>query len=212
MREKKLESQQKVENEMTSMKLKKIFAALALATVATSASATVLTFDSLTAMVYGDGASLLANMGYDGQNLTYVEAGFQLTLHAPNSAPGAAHISDGTYWEQTYNWHDGIENGLDTFVTLTRVGGGLFNLLGFDYYTNLSSVSADGAAAGFIQDEGSWNTALNGISELRLGSGAFNEIDNISVENASAAVPLPGTLPLLLAGLAVCALARRRRQ
>ena len=197
---------------MTTMKLKKIFAALALATAATNASATVLTFDSLTAMVYGDGAPLLANMGYDGQNLTYVESGFQLTLNAPNAAPGAAHISDGTYWEQTYNWHDGIENGLDTFVTLTRVGGGVFKLLGFDYYMEGSSISADGAQVGYLQDGGAWSTALNGISELRLSSGAFNEIDNISVENASAAVPLPGTVPLLLAGLAVAALARRRRQ
>ena len=199
---------------MTTMKSKKIFTALALAlaTAATSASATVLTFDSLTAMVYGDGAPLLANMNYNGQNLTYLESGFQLTLNAPNAAPGAAHISDGTYWEQTYNWHDGFENGLDTFVTLTRVGGGLFNLLGFDYYADGSRVSADGTQVGFIQDEGTWNMALNGISELRLSSGAFNEIDNISVENASAAVPLPGTVPLLLAGLAVCALARRRRQ
>lgn len=197
---------------MTITKLKKIFAALALTAAATSASATVLTFDSLTAMVYGDGAPLLANMSYDGQNLTYVESGFQLTLHAPNAAAGAAHISDGTYWEQTYNWHDGFENGLDTFVTLTRVGGGLFNLLSFDYYADLSSVSADGTQLGFIQDVGSWNTALNGISELRLSSGAFTEIDNIGVENASAAVPLPGSAPLLLAGLAVFALARRRRQ
>ncbi len=197
---------------MMSVKFKKILAALFLGAAASSASATVLTFDGLTAMVYGDGAPLLANMSYDGQNLVYVESGFQLTLHAPNAAAGAAHISDGTYWEQTYNWHDGLENGLDTFVTLSRVGGGLFNLLGFDYYTDLSGVSADGSLVGSIQDEGSWNTALNGIGELRLSSGAFNEIDNVSVENADAAVPLPGTVPLLLAGLAVCALARRRRQ
>ena len=98
---------------MTSKKLKKIFAALALVTAGTSPSAAVLTFDGLTAMVYGDGAPLLANMNYDGQNLNYLESGFQLTLHAPNAAPGAAHISDGTYSEQTYNWHDGFENGLD---------------------------------------------------------------------------------------------------
>jgi hypothetical protein len=200
---------------MTTKKLKTIFAALALATAATSASAAVLTFDGLTAMVYGDGAPLLANMNYDGQNLNYVESGFQLTLHAPGAAPGAAHISDGTYLEQTYNWHDDFENGPDSFVTLSRVGGGLFNLLGFDYYADASTVWADGSLVGFLQDEGSWNMGLNGISELRLSSGAFNELDNLNVETATApagAVPLPGTVPLLLAGLAAGALSRRRQQ
>ena len=198
---------------MTTMKLQKIFAAMALATVAASTSATVLTFDSLTAMAYGDGAPLLANMHYDGQNLTYVESGFQLTLNAPNAAPDAAHIGDGTYSEQTYNWHDGFENGPDTFVTLTRVGGGLFNLLGFDYYADGSSVWADGTLVGFIQDAGSWSMGLSGIGELRLGSGAFNELDNLNVETAAAAaVPLPGTVSLLLAGLAAGALSRRRQQ
>ncbi|MFL6635106.1 MAG: PEP-CTERM sorting domain-containing protein [Massilia sp.] len=200
---------------MTTKKLKTIFAALVLATAATSAGAAVLTFDGLTAMVYGDGAPLLANMNYDSQNLNYVESGFQLTLHAPGTAPGAAHISDGTYLEQTYNWHDGFENGLESFVTLSRVGGGLFNLLGFDYYADGSSVWADGSLVGFLQDEGSWTMGLNGISELRLSSGAFNELDNLNVETAMAppaAVPLPGTVPLLLAGLAAGALSRRRQQ
>lgn len=198
---------------MTTVKLQKIFAAMALATAAASASATVLTFDRLTAMAYGDGAPLLANMNYDGLNLTYLESGFQLTLNAPNAAPGTAHIGDGTYSEQTYNWHDGLENGPDTFVSVTRVGGGLFNLLGFDYYTDGSSVWADGSLVGFIQDEGSWSMGLHGISELRLISGAFNELDNLNVETAAAAaVPLPGTVSLLLAGLAVGALSRRRQQ
>jgi hypothetical protein len=198
---------------MISMKLKKMFAALALGAAATGASAEVLTFDGLTAMVYGDGNPLLANMSYSGQNLNFVQAGFQLTLHAPNAALGATHISDGTYMEQTFNWHDGFENGLGTFVTLSRVGGGLFNLLGFDYYAEGSSVWADGSLVGFIQDEGSWSMGLNGISELRLSSGAFNELDNINVQTAAAAaVPLPGTVSLLLAGLAVGALSRRRQQ
>lgn len=199
---------------MKTKKLKTIIAALALGlgAAAGNASAEVLTFDNLTAMVYGDSGPLLASMSYDGLNLSYVESGFKVTLHAPNAQAGAAHVSDGTFWPQTFNWHDGMENGVDTFVTLTRVGGGLFNLLGFDYYTDASNVSADGNLVGALLDAGSWSTALTGISELRFSSGAFNELDNINVENAGAAVPLPGSLYLLLGGLAAGALARRRRQ
>ena len=193
------------------MKFKNIIAALVLG-VAGSASAAVLTFDDLTGFVYGDGAPLLSSMGYNGQSLTYQESGFQVTLHTPNAPFGAAHISDGTYDPQYFNWHDGMENGADAYLTVTKVGGGAFKLLGFDYYTDGISVSADGILAGFLEGFGSWDTALNGISELRLSSGAFNELDNIAVENASAAVPLPGTLPLLLGGLVLGALVRRRRQ
>jgi hypothetical protein len=151
-------------------------------------------------------------MTYSGKDLTYVESGFQVTLHAPNAASGAAHIGDGTYDPQTYNWHDGFENGTGSYLTVSKVGGGLFDLLGFDYYTDGLSVSADGVLAGFLEGYDHWSMALNGITELRLSSGVFNEIDNVAVDNASAAVPLPGTLSLLLGGLAVGALARRRRQ
>lgn len=193
------------------MKFRNIIAAVALC-FAGSASAAVLTFDNLTGFMYGDGSPLLASMSYDGQSLTYVESGYQVTLHTPNAQSGAAHVSDGTYDPQTYNWHDGFENGADAYVTVSKVGGGLFNMLGFDYYTDGLSVSADGVPAGFLEGFDSWNTALNGITELRLSSGVFNEIDNIAVEDATAAVPLPGTLSLLLGGLMVAALARRRRQ
>lgn len=193
------------------MKFKHIIAALVLG-VAGSASAAILTFDDLTGMVYGDGTPLLSSMGYNGQSLTYQESGFQVTLHTPNAPFGAAHISDGTYDPQSYNWHDGMENGADAYVTVTKADGSIFNLLGFEYYTDGITVSADGILAGFLEGLGSWDTALNGIHELRLSSGAFNELDDIAVENASAAVPLPGTLPLLLIGLALGALARRRRQ
>ncbi|MTW09986.1 hypothetical protein GM658_05180 [Pseudoduganella eburnea] len=191
------------------MKFSTFIAAVLLGAAATStnATATVLSFDDLTEMMYGDGFPLAANMSYDGTGLSYVESGFKLTLHAPNAAPGAANIGTGTFEPQTFNWHDGLDNGSDTYVTLTRVGGGLFNLASFDYLTDASNVSVDGNLLGAIEDAGTWTTALAGIAELRLSSGAFNQIDNVQVD---AAVPLPGTLALMLGGLAAAGLARRR--
>ena len=194
------------------MKFKSILAAVAFM-AAGSAGATVLNFDGLTEMMYGDGFPLAGSMTYNGLNLTYVESGFQVTLNAPGADAGAAHVGDGTYEPSTFNWHDGMENGWDTFVTLTRVGGGKFNLNSFDYFMDWSDVSADGVSVGSIQDSGTWSTLLTGITELRIGSGAFNQIDNVDVEAAgpSGAVPLPGTLALMLGGLAACSVARRRR-
>jgi hypothetical protein len=148
-------------------------------------------------------------MHYDGTNLVYEESGYRLTLNAPGADAGAAHVGDGTFDPQTYNWHDGFENGADTFVTLTRIGGGLFDLRGFDYYTTGSALSTDGNLQAFLEGGGTWNTALNAITELRFTSGAVNALANVDVE-ASGTVPLPGTLPLLLGGVAAFGLARRR--
>jgi hypothetical protein len=201
------------DTETFHMKLKAILAALALGVAAANAGATVLTFDSLTGPMYGDGFPLAANMHYDGTNLVYDESGFRVTLNAPGAAAGAAHVGDGTFDPQTYNWHDGYENGANTFVTLTRIGGGKFDLHSFDYYTTGSALSTDGALQAFLVDGGTWNTALNGITELRFTSGAVNALANVDVDAAASAgaVPLPGTLPLLMGGVAACGLARRRR-
>ena len=196
------------------MKFKSILAAVAFL-AAGSASAAVLTFDDLTEMMYGNIGPLASNMTYDGTNLTYVDSGFQLTLNAPGADAGAAHIGDSTFDPQTFNWHDGAENGPGTFLTLTRVGGGKFDLNSFDYYMDWTDVSADGVSLGSITDFGTWSTALTGITELRLTSGAFNEIDNVDVaasaDTPSGSVPLPGTFALMLGGLAACVVARRRR-
>ena len=194
------------------MNFKTIFAAVAFM-AAGSAGATVLNFNGLTESMYGDGFPLAGSMTYNGLNLTYVESGFQVTLNAPGADVGAAHVGDGTYEPSTFNWHDGSENGADTFVTLTRVGGGKFDLKSFDYVMDWSDVSADGVSVGSIADAGTWSTVLTGITELRIGSGYFNQIDNVDVEAAapSGAVPLPGTLALMVGGLAAGSLARRRR-
>jgi hypothetical protein len=68
-------------------------------------------------------------------------------------------------------------------------------------------------SVGSIQDSGTWSTVLTGITELRIGSGFFNQIDNVNVEAAapSGSVPLPGTLALMLGGLAAGSVARRRK-
>jgi hypothetical protein len=194
------------------MKFKSILAAIAFM-AAGSASATVLNFDGLTEMMYGDGFPLAGSMTYDGLNLTYVESGFQVTLNTPEADAGAAHVGDGTYEPSTWNWHDGFENGGNSFITLTRVGGGKFNLNSFDYVMDWSDVAVDGVSVGSIQDIGTWSTVLTNVTELRIGSGAFNQIDNVNVDAAapSGAVPLPGTLALMLGGLAAGSLARRRR-
>jgi len=138
-----------------------------------------------------------------------------VTLHAPDSAPGTANIGEGTFEPQTFNWRDGISNGTGTFMTLTRVGGGKFNVNGFDYYVDdTSDVSADGMSVGAIIGPGAWTTGLTGISELRLTVDAFGfaQVDNIDVTAArQGAVPLPGTLALMVGGLAAGGLARRRR-
>lgn len=193
------------------MNIKNILAALALGVAASSASATVLNFDNLTEMVYGDTAPLAASMAYEGLNLAYVESGFRVVLHAPEAAPGVAHIGDGSYMPQTFNWHDGFDNGASTYVTVSRVGGGLFNLIGFDYFTDAMALLADGSTVALLEGEGIWSTALNGITELRFTSGAFNQLDNIQLEEAQE-LPLPATPALLMGGLAAAVLARRRKR
>lgn len=201
---------------MNRMKLNKLVGAVVLgvglSALAGSAGAAVLTFDGLAELVmYGNTGEMLPNMSYSGNNLVYEEAGFLLTLNAPNAQPGMANIGTGTFEGQTYNWHDGIENGAGSYVTLTRKGGGSFNLAGFDYSSLGSTVSADGKQVGMLDGMGTWNMAQNGISELRLSSSAADQLDNIDV-SAAAAVPEPDTYAMLGAGLGLLAFMSRRKK
>ena len=106
-----------------------------------------------------------------------------------------------------------MENGEGSWLSLTRVDGAKFNLISFDYFMNFSTVLADGVAIGGISDAGTWNTPLAGITELRVTAGAYHQIDNVDIEapTNAGAVPLPGTLALLLGGAVAGRLARRRK-
>jgi len=184
-------------------------AVLALTAGAAAQAQTTLTFDGL-AGLYGDGSPLGPLTG-DGQAITYVESGYQLTLHTSN-APGAfygAHIGDAG-GAQTFNWHDDGDNLYGAYVTLTKVGGGKFNLLDFDYASNDLTVS-DGMT--WLSLSGSGNVAANlkNVKSVTFSSLNYtgNQLDNVQV---SGAVPEPASWALMLGGFGLVGGAMRSRK
>lgn len=191
------------------MKIKTIAAAASLILASFSAQAAVLTFDGL-AGLYGYGAPG-PNMSIEENSLSYTEQGFTLTLWTPNSSYGA-HIGD-AYYDESFNWHDGGDNGFDAYVTLTRDGGGAFDLTGFDYgdYSQGFTTSAQGYADVTVSGTGRNAVQYLGVNEVVFrGYNNFTFIDNLVVAAADAEVPEPASAALLLAGLGLIGAARRR--
>ena len=173
-------------------------------TAGTMAQAATLTFDGLNT-TYGDGSALGPNMTSDGPNLTYAEGGYLLTLHG-NTYDGGAHIGDGTNVENTFNWHDEGDNGVGAFITLTKAGGGTFNLASFDYAT-YSNLSINGVA---LEGAGTFVANYQGVSSVTFSSSGYssNQLDNISV---TAGVPEPASWALMIGGFGMTGFAMRRR-
>jgi hypothetical protein len=189
-------------------------AALALSTVS-AAQATTLVFDDLVD-TYGDGGPILANMTYNAQTLTYTDSGYLLTLNTVNlvSSPTGAHIGDGTSVAQTYNWHDGGDNSGGAFVTLTRVGGGLFDLVSFDF---LADSVFDVSASGYTTlnlGSSSGNRIANfiGVSSVTFRGTNNNQLDNIVVNANTTAAPEPASWAMMVAGFGLVGAAVRRRR
>jgi hypothetical protein len=178
----------------------------------TAAQATTLTFDDLWS-TYGDGNPLGANMTGDMQYLSYAESGFVLTLHTSNAPDNwwGAHIGDGTSTPQTFNWHDGADNAYGAYVTLSKLGGGSFNLSSFDYlaYGDFA-VSAIGYSTlnlpGYESGTATANF-LNVNSVTFYGSGS-QQLDNI---NVTAGVPEPASWAMMLVGFGAVGGAMRSR-
>jgi hypothetical protein len=166
-----------------------------------SASATLLTFDAL-----GD-CCLFPDPP------TYSENGYTFTLSGAE-APSGWHLGDGTSIPGTLNWH-GTPGGFNSLLTLTltKDGGGLFDLLGLDIDVNDGSIL--GVSAPQFAEQ-SFDANLRdepldffGVSQVvfRHLRGTGVGIDNVLLRSTQA-VAEPGALWLVIVGGFVAALAR----
>ncbi len=184
------------------------------ALVATSATAqTTLTFDGLTGTYYGS-LGPQGDLTGDGQFVAYTESGYQLTLTTPNDPATffGAHIGDATGIPQTFNWHDGGDNLGGAYVTLTKIGGGAFNLKSFDYtaFDTLTLSAAGYGSTGLASAFPGVNYAANfaNVTSVTFSGASSYGLDNLQL---SAGVPEPATWALMILGFGAVGGAMRRR-
>ena len=163
---------------------------------------------------------------------------------AVGSDGGYSFTSSGDHFHFYSSVSFGPSNGTDVLaedrdysITMSRAGGGSFNLLGTDFAGNPFGVGGFGAAVsasdllitGFFTGGGSISVTLNNLNTLAWGSTTFSgfdnlssvtfdglqggsfSLDNINVNANANAVPEPASLALLALGLAGLGFSRRKQ-
>lgn len=186
--------------------MKKLIALATVAMMPSFASAGLITFDN----VAGKTAS------------PYIESGYKFELIGGNPVATESHFGDGLDTDGILDWHDeavvtGDGNPGNAILRMTKVDGGLFDLLGFDLLAeSLNGIWLEGYVDGsrtqqISVNKGSYAPSLMGIHEARIDfrySGPnYGGIDNVSVTS----VPESGSLALLGLGLTGLGLSLRKK-
>lgn len=163
--------------------------------------------------------------------MSYTENGFNFASSSTQHNFATWGTQHANYFGSTALWN-GDGTGVNGITTLTRVGGGAFDLLSIDL-AELNLV--DGASVSFnatFSGGGttSQNFSLDGfqatndlssfetltftgfddvVSVSWLQATPFHQFDNVTISTADE-IPEPATLPLLALGVTVLALMRRR--
>ena len=201
------------------MRMLSVFAGAVLVAAATSTQATVVDFESV------PGIQFASEIDADGFSFDFNADGW--FIGDPSLAVCLSCADNGT----NILGAAGDRDGIPARVEVTQIGGAAFDIVGFDAATlntrafNTLGYTADllggGTAIGSFDIDGVFETFALGLQDVLSitffsgSSGSYNTegfaLDNIDTNRISV-VPVPASLPLLLAGLGGLGLASRRRK